>query len=199
MKGLTIGIATRNRPAALERCLRSLQVLLPRRHRSLSSTMPPSHPPPFRSIWCQAFPSRSSVTTGSSVISAVETGWCAKPRPLMCCCWTTTPSCSRRPRSNRASRCSRRMRRSRLWRLHRQNQMGVPGRKRCSPGRGARPARVSAYIGFAHLLRRDAFVHLGGYRENLVFYGEEKDYCIQSARCGDAGCVPARRARRPHS
>jgi GT2 family glycosyltransferase len=43
---------------------------------------------------------------------------------------------------------------------------------------------ITAYIGFAHLLRRDVFLELGGYRESFVFYGEEKDYCL---RLVDAG------------
>lgn len=43
---------------------------------------------------------------------------------------------------------------------------------------------VAAYIGFAHLLRRSVFLALGGYQESFRFYGEEKDYCL---RLLDAG------------
>jgi GT2 family glycosyltransferase len=43
---------------------------------------------------------------------------------------------------------------------------------------------VASFIGFAHLLRRDVFLDLGGYRDAFVFYGEEKEYCI---RLLDAG------------
>jgi GT2 family glycosyltransferase len=43
---------------------------------------------------------------------------------------------------------------------------------------------VPSFIGFAHLLRRDLFLRLGGYRETFVFYGEEKDFCL---RLIDAG------------
>jgi len=43
---------------------------------------------------------------------------------------------------------------------------------------------VPAYIGCAALLRRSAFVELGGYQESFHFYGEEKDYCL---RLLDAG------------
>jgi GT2 family glycosyltransferase len=44
--------------------------------------------------------------------------------------------------------------------------------------------RVPTYIGFAHILRRNLFVEIGGYRESFHFYGEEKDYCL---RLLDAG------------
>jgi GT2 family glycosyltransferase len=43
---------------------------------------------------------------------------------------------------------------------------------------------VPSYIGCAALLRRSAFVTLGGYQESFHFYGEEKDYCL---RLLDAG------------
>ena len=55
---------------------------------------------------------------------------------------------------------------------------------------GMQPARsrvacsVPSFIGFAHLLRRDVFLALGGYRESFEFYGEEKDFCL---RLIDAG------------
>jgi GT2 family glycosyltransferase len=46
------------------------------------------------------------------------------------------------------------------------------------------PCYVPAFIGFAHLLRRDVFLRLGGYRTIFHFYGEEKEY---SLRLLDAG------------
>ena len=52
------------------------------------------------------------------------------------------------------------------------------------PARSRTTCRVPAFIGFAHLVRRDVFLALGGYRESFEFYGEEKDYCL---RLIDAG------------
>ncbi len=61
---------------------------------------------------------------------------------------------------------------------------GRPWPEHMQPGRGREPACVAAYIGFAHLIRRSAFTAVGGYRADLVFYGEEKDLCL---RLLDAG------------
>jgi GT2 family glycosyltransferase len=44
--------------------------------------------------------------------------------------------------------------------------------------------RVPSYIGFAHLLRRRNFLELGGYPEELHFYGEEKIFCARLLRAG---------------
>lgn len=56
---------------------------------------------------------------------------------------------------------------------------GRPWPEGMQPSRSQRTCLVPAYIGFAHLLRRSLFLELGGYLERLVFYGEEKDYCLR--------------------
>jgi glycosyltransferase involved in cell wall biosynthesis len=43
---------------------------------------------------------------------------------------------------------------------------------------------ADAFVGTAHALRRDLFLRLGGYREQLVHQGEESDYCIRMYATG---------------
>ena len=45
------------------------------------------------------------------------------------------------------------------------------------PGNGIEV--IQAYVGAAHALRRDLFLGLGGYREQLFYMGEEGDYCLR--------------------
>jgi len=47
------------------------------------------------------------------------------------------------------------------------------------PGAALVPALVPTFIGFAHLVRTATFLAHGGYREMLVFYGEEKELCVR--------------------
>jgi GT2 family glycosyltransferase len=61
---------------------------------------------------------------------------------------------------------------------------GRPWPAAMQPSRASKPVIVPSFIGFAHLVRREAFLDLGGYREEFAFYGEEKDFGL---RVLDAG------------
>jgi GT2 family glycosyltransferase len=58
----------------------------------------------------------------------------------------------------------------------------LPARMQPSPAKYA--CYVPSYIGFAHLIRRGPFWQVGGYREMLRYHGEEKECCL---RLIDAG------------
>jgi GT2 family glycosyltransferase len=56
---------------------------------------------------------------------------------------------------------------------------GRPWPAAMQPALAQRPCVIPAFIGFAHILKRTLFLELGGYRERLVFYGEEKEFCLR--------------------
>jgi GT2 family glycosyltransferase len=61
---------------------------------------------------------------------------------------------------------------------------GRPWPARMQPSPASDPRRVRSFIGFAHLIRRDVFRALGGYREIFGFYGEEKEYSLRLIEAG---------------
>jgi GT2 family glycosyltransferase len=186
MRNLTIGIATRNRPAALERCVRSLGHLA-----SLAARI-------------IVFDDASDVPAGDALAAVVppgmeltvirdegQVGYIAGRNRMMK--EAATPYVLLL--DDDAVVFSAGSVAAAITVLERDASVaavgfaqaeadGSPWPERMQPGRGAQPVYVSSFIGFAHLLRRETFLELGGYRESFVFYGEEKDFCV---RLLDAG------------
>jgi GT2 family glycosyltransferase len=52
------------------------------------------------------------------------------------------------------------------------------------PAPVAYPCKVATFIGFAHLLRRDGFLALGGYRAQILINGEEGELCLRALDAG---------------
>jgi GT2 family glycosyltransferase len=61
---------------------------------------------------------------------------------------------------------------------------GTPYPDYMQPAPGGRRCLVPTFYGHGHLLRREVFLRLGGYRDRFWAYGEEKEYC---KRLWDAG------------
>ena len=61
---------------------------------------------------------------------------------------------------------------------------GRPWPAGMQPSAAREPVLVPSFIGFAHLLRRETFLALGGYREDFGFYGEEKDFGLRVLNAG---------------
>jgi hypothetical protein len=59
------------------------------------------------------------------------------------------------------------------------DEAGVPYAPSAQPAPVDYPCYVPTFIGYAHLLRREAFLAAGGFRERLGINGEEKDLCLR--------------------
>jgi GT2 family glycosyltransferase len=46
------------------------------------------------------------------------------------------------------------------------------------------PCHVASFIGFAHLVRRETFAALGGFRAQLGINGEEREFCLRALDAG---------------
>lgn len=72
---------------------------------------------------------------------------------------------------------------------------GQPKKKQ--PGKGTTPSFITHFYGYAHAVRRDLFIQIGGYREIFWFYHEESDLCKKMLNLGYR-CLYWPRARIAH-
>jgi len=182
---LTIGVTTRDRPDALQRCLRSLAVV--------------AHLSPEVLVFDDA---------SSTPVSDRLAAWDVPVRVRVLRDDRAPGYISGRNRLMReasaptvllmdddaAFLCSDAIERAAQL-LETDGQLGAVAFAQCDrsgtrwddgmqPGRSRVSCYVPSFIGFAHLLRRDVFTVLGGYRESFEFYGEEKDYCLRLIEAG---------------
>jgi GT2 family glycosyltransferase len=61
---------------------------------------------------------------------------------------------------------------------------GRPWPARMQPSPVTAPCLVASFIGFAHLVRRDVFLAVDGYREDFNYLGEEKELCLRFLDAG---------------
>ncbi len=185
MRPLTVGITTRNRPLAIERCVRSLACLGPLVARVL--VFDDGSDVPVETIVAQAAPAGMDV----AVIRDEKRGYiggrnlmargAATPYVLLL---DDDAVLFKAEAVERAIAVLDGDANVAAVAFAQGEADGSPWPERMQPGRGQQPSYVAAYIGFAHLVRRDVFVRLGGYRESFVFYGEEKDFCVRALEAG---------------
>jgi len=186
MSALTIGITTRNRPAALERCVQSLELLRAIAPRVLvfdDASQSPAEP-----IVRQASPRGLEFTVirddrGIGNIAGRNRLMREAATPYVLLLDDDAVILGAEP-IQRAMRLLAADAEITAVAFAQGEADGRPWPERMQPARAERPVYVAAFIGFAHLLRREMFLELGGYREKLVFYGEEKDFCVRALDAG---------------
>ncbi|HET7189599.1 MAG TPA: glycosyltransferase [Gemmatimonadaceae bacterium] len=186
MSALTVGITTRNRPAALERCVRSLARLQPLAVQAW--IFDDASEPPVAPLVKRAAPAAmdarvirddravGNIAGRNRLVREAEA-------PFVLLLDDDAVILERAP-IERAMQLLAADPRVAAVAFAQGEADGRPWPERMQPARARGPVYVPAFIGFAHLIRRDTFLALGGYRESLVFYGEEKDFCVRALDAG---------------
>ncbi|HVZ77004.1 MAG TPA: glycosyltransferase [Gemmatimonadaceae bacterium] len=181
---ITVGIGTRNRPAALLRCLRSLRALGPLVHDVIvvdDGSEEPVEP-------------RVRALAGDEGINGVTFIRFDTPRGL-CAARNTFIEQAATPwvlnLDDDAAIVSVDSIRRGLDVLKRDQRVfavafvqadasGAPYPPHAQPAPVRVPSLIASFIGYGHLLRRDAMLALGGFREQLVVMGEERELCLRA-------------------
>lgn len=202
MTPLTIGITTRNRPAALRRCLASIAATLGREHEVLvfDDASTPRATDQIAGDGAAGLEVRVIRDDRGIGPIAGRNELVARARHEIVFLMDDDAAVVDTEAIDKAVAVLKADERVAAVAFAQAESDGTPWPERMQPGRGRQPARVAAYIGFAHLIRRSVFLTVGGYRADLVFYGEEKDLCIRLIDAGYAVVYlpDARVAHIPH-
>jgi GT2 family glycosyltransferase len=173
---LTIGITTRNRPTALERCLASLEALRPLDPEVLvfDDGSDPAASDAGATVRVRVI--RDASSPGYIVGRNRLVREAAAPFVLLLDDDTRVLSAAS---VERALAVLERDARAGAVAFAQAEADGSPWPAAMQPSPAAYACLVPSFIGFAHLLRRDLFLRLDGYRESFVFYGEEKEFCLR--------------------
>jgi GT2 family glycosyltransferase len=181
---LTIGIATRNRPEALARCLRSLEAV---KHLAPEVIVfdDESDVPIDEQLAGMAFPfpirvlrqkgvgmivGRNRVVekgSGSAVLLLDDDAGLLGPEAVE----NALEVLDTDPRVAAVG-------------FAQSDRHGTRWDDGMQPSRSRTACYVPSFIGFAHMVRRDVFLAIGGYRETFYFYGEEKEVCLRIMEAG---------------
>lgn len=185
---LTVGVVSRGRPGALERCLRSLALLHGLVDRvvvvddgSAESLEPAvrralAGGPEFDLRFLRWEPGRGLAAGRNAVAEAARTPYVLNlDDDAMIVSRQAVEDAldviDRDPGVSAVAFCQA-------------NEAGEPWPLGAQPAPVEYDARVTAFIGFAHLLRVSAFRDVGGYRALLRINGEERDLCLRLLHAG---------------
>lgn len=185
---LTVGVATKNRPDALVRCLRSLRLLDAILAEAVvvdDGSDPPVEGPARAALAADLPPDVRFVRNEQSRNSSAGRNRIAREAATP---WVLNLDDDAFIVTRRAVEMALRV-------MEADPQVGAVAFAQCDdagepfspaaqPAPVDYPCYVPSFIGFAHLLRRDAFLAVGGYLERLGQNGEEKELCL---RLLDAG------------
>lgn len=180
---LTVGVATKNRPEALVRCLRSLRLLGgllaeavvvddgsdPPVEGPALAALAADLPPELRFIRHDA--SRNLSTCRNRIAREAHTPWVLN---LDDDAFIVT-----REAVERAVRVLEADDSVAAVAFPQCDADGVPYDPAAQPLAVDYPAYAPTFIGYAHLLRREAFLAVGGFRERMGINGEEKELCLR--------------------
>ncbi|HEX9938148.1 MAG TPA: glycosyltransferase [Longimicrobium sp.] len=180
---LTVGIATKNRPDALVRCLRSLRLLgglvaeavvvddgsEPPVEGSVRAALAADLPPALRFIRHDASLNLSACR--NRIAREAHTPWVLN---LDDDAFIVT-----REAVETAVRVLEHDPEVAAVAFPQCDAAGVPYHPTAQPLPVSYPAYAPTFIGYAHLLRREAFLAVGGFRERLGINGEEKELCLR--------------------
>jgi len=179
---LTIGVTTRNRPAALARCLESLGAIVPLAPEILvfdDGSDPPATASGAPDVPVRIIRDASSpgYIRGRNRLAREA----AAPFVLLLDADTRMLSLASVERAMAVLQSDPSVG---AVAFAQAEADGRPWPAQMQAARAEFPCVVPSFIGFAHMLRRDLFLSLGGYREAFEFYGEEKEYCLRLIESG---------------
>ena len=185
---LTVGVATKNRPEALVRCLRSLRLLQGMALEAIvvdDASDPPAEGVALAALAADLPPDVRFIRNERSLnVSAARNRIAREARTPYVLMLDDDAFIVTREAVEDAIRVMDADPEIAAVAFAQCDENGVPFAPSAQPAAVDHPSYIPAFIGYAHLLRRDAFLAAGGFRERLGINGEEKELCL---RLLDAG------------
>jgi GT2 family glycosyltransferase len=180
---LTVGVATRNRPAELVRCLRSLRLLEGLLAEAIvvdDASEPPAAGPAQAALAADLPPAVRFVRNQLALnVSACRNHIAREASTPWLLALDDDAFIVSRAAIDAAVRVLEADPEVAAVAFAQADAEGSPFRPEAQGSPATYPCYVPSFVGFAHLLRREAFLAAGGFREQLGINGEEKELCLR--------------------